>query len=246
MKHDMTKSSTNEANENEVVIEIRERLFSLADEKYKEFQSALMPSVDKNKVIGVRTPLLRAVAKEMRGSAKADIFMKNLPHKYYEEDNLHAFLLDGEKNYDIAVKGLKDFLPYVDNWATCDSMRIAAFEKNTEQAEKFALSLLDSPQIYEVRFGIDVFIKYFTGDRFDKLQADKIAAIRTNEYYVYMSVAWYFATLLTKRYEDALPYIEENKLDEITHNIAISKARDSRAIPRDRKDYLKGLKRQRK
>ena len=224
------------------VKDIRERLFSLADEKYKNFQSALMPTVDKSKIIGVRTPLIKKLAKELKNTLTAEEFLNDLPHKYYEEDNLHAFLLNEEKDFNKAVSRLNAFLPYIDNWATCDAMRIKVFEKDRAAAEKAAYNWLDRSGVYEKRFAIVTFMKLFTGEYFKRGQADKIAAVRSDEYYVNSAIAWYFATLLTKRYADALPYITQKKLDKTTHNLAIQKARESLAVPTENKNYLKTLK----
>ena len=222
--------------------DIRERLLSLADEKYKDFQSALMPTVEKNKVIGVRTPLIKKLAKELKNTSLAEEFLNDLPHKYYEEDNLHAFLLNEEKDLNKAVSRLNAFLPFIDNWATCDAMRIKAFEKDRAEAEKAAYNWLDRSGVYEKRFAIVTFMKLFTSEYFNAKQADEIAAVRSDEYYVNSAIAWYFATLLTKRYEDGLPYIAQKRLDKTTHNLAIQKARESLAVPTEIKKYLNTLK----
>ena len=222
--------------------DIRERLFAIADEKYKDFQSALMPTVDKSKIIGVRTPMLKKLAKELKNTPLAEEFLNDLPHKYYEEDNLHAFLLSEEKDFSKAVSRLDAFLPFIDNWATCDAMRIKAFEKDLAGAEKATYNWLERSGVYEKRFAIVTFMKLFTGEYFNAKQADKIAAVRSDEYYVNSAIAWYFATLLTKRYDDALPYITQKKLDKATHNLAIQKARESLAVPTENKSYLNTLK----
>ena len=236
------RNGINEIKDMRDINDIRERLFALADEKYKDFQSALMPTVDKSKVIGVRTPMLKKLAKELKNTTLVEEFLNALPHKYYEEDNLHAFLLCEEKNFDTAVSRLNVFLPFMDNWATCDAMRIKAFEKDLAGAEKAAYNWLDRSGVYEKRFAVITFMKLFTGEYFNAKQADKIAAVRSDEYYVNSAIAWYFATLLTKRYADALPYITQKKLDKATHNLAIQKARGSLAVPTEIKKYLNTLK----
>ncbi len=236
------RNGINEIKDMRDINDIRERLFALADEKYKDFQSALMPTVDKNKIIGVRTPLIRKLAKELKNTALAEEFLNVLPHKYYEEDNLHAFLLCEEKDFCKAVSRLDAFLPFVDNWATCDSMRIKAFEKDRTGAETAAYNWLDRGGVYEKRFAIVTFMKLFTGECFNAKQADEIAAVRSDEYYVNSAIAWYFATLLTKRYEDGLSYITRKRLDKTTHNLAIQKARESLAVPPEIKKYLNTLK----
>lgn len=236
------RNGINEIKDMRDINDIRERLFALADEKYKDFQSALMPTVDKSKVIGVRTPMLKKLAKELKNTTLVEEFLNALPHKYYEEDNLHAFLLNEEKDFNKAVARLNVFLPFIDNWATCDAMRIKAFEKDLAGAEKAAYNWLDRSGVYEKRFAVITFMKLFTGEYFNAKQADKIAAVRSDEYYVNSAIAWYFATLLTKRYADALPYITQKKLDKGTHNLAIQKARESLAVPTETKKYLNTLK----
>ena len=236
------RNGINEIKDMRDINDIREMLFALADEKYKDFQSALMPTVDKSKVIGVRTPMLKKLANELKNTTLVEEFLNALPHKYYEEDNLHAFLLNEEKDFNKAVSRLNAFLPVVDNWATCDAMRIKAFEKDLAGAEKAAYNWLDRSGVYEKRFAIVTFMKLFTGECFNAKQADKIAAVRSDEYYVNSAIAWYFATLLTKRYADALPYITQKKLDKATHNLAIQKARESLAVPTETKKYLNTLK----
>ncbi len=235
------RNGINEIKDMRDINDIRERLFALADEKYKDFQSALMPTVDKSKVIGVRTPMLKKLAKELKNTTLVEEFLNALPHKYYEEDNLHAFLLNEEKDFNKAVSRLDAFLPFIDNWATCDAMRIKAFEKDLAGAEKAAYNWLDRSGVYEKRLAVVTFMKLFTGEYFNAKQADKIA-VRSDEYYVNSAIAWYFATLLTKRYADALPYITQKKLDKATHNLAIQKARESLAVPTETKKYLNTLK----
>lgn len=226
------------------VDEIRQKLFSHADEKYRNFQSALVPTVEKERIIGVRTPALRAFSKELSigNSAQKEVFLSDLPHYYYDENNLHAFLVEKEKDCAVLIGRLREFLPFVDNWATCDSLSPAAFKKCPKTAEEFALDCLDSDKIYTVRLGIVTLLKLFTGERFRAEQAEKIATIKTDEYYVYSAIAWYFATLLTKRYEDALPFLLENKLDSIARNLTIKKATESLVVSAERKAFLKGLK----
>lgn len=225
-----------------VVEFVQKRLFEKADLKYRDFQSALMPTVDKNAVIGVRTPELRKFTKEIAGTPLAQAFMNVLPHAYYEENNLHAFLLCGIKDFDKCEEELERFLPFVDNWATCDAMTIKAYEKNPSRAGSSSLERLKSDKTYTVRFAIVTLMKLFTAYNFDKRYSDAVAAVKSDEYYVNAAIAWFFATLLTKRYSDGLPYITENALSKVVHNLAIKKACESLAIPKERKDYLRTLK----
>ena len=221
---------------------VQKRLFEKADLKYRDFQSALMPTVDKNTVIGVRTPELRKFAKEIAGTPLARAFMNVLPHAYYEENNLHAFLICGIKDFDKCEEELERFLPFVDNWATCDAMTIKAYEKNRLTAGTSSLERLKSDKTYTVRFAVVTLMKLFTADNFDKKYADAVATVKSDEYYVNAAIAWFFATLLTKRYNDGLPYITEKALSKVVHNLAIKKACESLAIPKERKDYLRTLK----
>jgi len=228
--------------EGDHMTDIRHRLFALQDEKYRDFQAKLMPTVDKNKIIGVRTPALRALAKELRGSDGAENFLLILPHRYYEEDNLHAFLIEYIKDFDTCVDALDAFLPFVDNWATCDSMNpkclISQPKKLLEHTEKW----LCSTHTYTIRYGIGVLMRHFLDNRFELRFAQRVAAIRSDEYYVNMMRAWYFSTALAKQYDAVLPFIENCVLDAWTHAKAIQKACESYRITPEQKEYLRKLK----
>ena len=219
------------------------RLFELQDPSYKEFHSKLIPTVDPDKVIGIRTPVLRKLAKELTGSEKASEFLRDLPHQYYEENNLHGFLIESIRDYDACVDALNQFLPYVDNWATCDMMAPKVFKKHLPELEQAIKKWLLSEHIYEIRFGVCMLMKHYLDDYFDKKYLDWVAGIQSEEYYINMVRAWYFATALTKQYESAVSYIEERKLDIWTHNKAIQKAWDSYRVPKERKEYLRSIKR---
>ncbi len=222
--------------------EIRRDLLSLGDTEYKAFHSKLIPTVAEDCIIGVRTPVLRKYARQICGSAAADVFLGALPHRFYEENNLHAFLLEQFAEYDEAVKRIDEFLPYVDNWATCDMMSPKSFAKNKDRLYKDALRWLENDKVYTVRFGICMLMKHYLDECFRTDFLEKVAAVKSEEYYVKMAVAWYFATALTKRYEETLPYIQNKALDKWTHNKAIQKACESYQVPKERKDYLKTLK----
>ena len=222
--------------------EIREKLFSLQDEKYKQFQCKLMPTVNPEKVIGVRTPELRKLSKELFKEGKAEEFMQNLPHDYYEEDNLHATFIEKIKDSDECINELDRFLPFVDNWATCDMMNPKALKKNPEKLIEKAYEWMRSEHTYVVRFGIGVFMRHFLKEDFKSEYAEKIAEIRSEEYYINMMVAWYFATALAFQYEAILPFFEEKKLPLWTHRKAIQKANESYRITHEQKLYLKNLK----
>ena len=194
---------------------ITDRLFELQDTGYRDFQSRLMPDVPKEKVIGVRTPALRKLAKELAGTEEAAAFILQLPHKYYEEDNLHTFLICEMKDYDDCMAEVEQFLPYIDNWATCDCFTPKVFKKHRAE-------------VYEK-------IKQWLGSL--------VADIRSEEYYINMATAWYFSMALVWQYNAALPYLTEERLDKWTHNKSIQKATESRQIDDKTKEYLRTLKR---
>lgn len=221
---------------------IRKRLFEMQDLRYKAFHSRLMPSVDPELIIGVRIPDLRRLAKEINGTPEAEFFLQSLPHKYYEENNLHAFLIENIRSFNDCVKAVNSFLPYIDNWATCDSLRPKVFKKNPASLEKQAFDWIESEKTYTVRFGIECLMVYFLDGQFNHAHAEKVAAVNCSEYYVSMMVAWYFATALAKHYNETLPYIEKRVLDPETHKRTIQKAIDSYRIDESQKAFLNTLK----
>ncbi|MGN0166298.1 MAG: DNA alkylation repair protein [Lachnospiraceae bacterium] len=223
--------------------EIRRELFSLQDEGYKNFQSKLIPTVNPDTVIGVRTPRLRKLAKEFAGRGGIDAFLSELPHTYYEENNVHGFIIETIKDYDSCVRELDRFLPYVDNWATCDSIRPKIFAKNKDRLIGDITRWINATDTYTIRFGIEMLMTFFLDDDFKPEYAEMVAAIRSEEYYVNMIISWYFATALTKQYDAILPYVAENRLDTWTHNKSIQKALESYRISKEKKDYLRTLKR---
>lgn len=222
--------------------QIRERLFSLKDEKYRDFNSSLIPNLPKEKFIGVRTPALRSFAKELLKEGSQTQFMKDLPHKYFEEDNLHALLIMGIKDFDLCLSELRLFLPFVDNWATCDMLRPKVLKKEPERLLGFIYELSERDKTYEVRYGIGLLLSFYLDGEFHISQAEMVAEIRSDEYYINMMIAWYFATALAKQYESTLPFIESKVLPEWVHNKTIQKARESYRIPDETKEYLKTLK----
>lgn len=222
---------------------IRERLFSLQDLKYRDFHCKLMPSVDPGTVIGVRTPELRKLARELAKTPDmAEEYIQILPHQYYDENNLHGFLIALKKDYSQTVAALESFLPYVDNWATCDLVSPKAFRKHPAQLPEQAKRWMGSSHVYTVRFGIGVLLEFYLDEAFRPEYLEWVAGVRSGEYYVDMMAAWYFATALAKQYDAAVPYIEQRRLAPWTHNKAIQKAIESRRIGEDRKTYLRGLK----
>ena len=222
---------------------IREELFALQDLKYKEFHKRLIPTIDEDTIIGVRIPALRALVKEFSATEEAAEFMKELPHPYYEENNVHAFLIEKIKGYDTCIRELDKFLPYVDNWATCDSMAPKVLKKHLPELMDKIKEWLASDQIYTVRYGIGLLMKFYLDEAFEEKYLQMVADVQSEEYYINMMIAWYFATALAKHYKKALSYLEEQKLDVWTHNKTIQKAVESHRITPEQKAYLKTLKR---
>lgn len=219
--------------------DIRQRLFALQDEKFRDFHSRLIPTVPPDSIIGVRTPELRKLAKEV-GTEPA--FLSDLPHKYYDENQLHALIISGMKDFDECTARLEEFLPFVDNWATCDQMSVKIFKKHTQQLLPFVKKWLDSGHTYTVRYGVGCLMNYYLDSEFSPEYMEIVANIRSNEYYINMMIAWYFATALAKQYSEAMKYIDQHRLDDWTHRRAIQKAIESYRITDEQKKYLRTLK----
>lgn len=222
--------------------EIISRLFEMRDENYKNFHKKLIPTISESEIIGIRTPILRSYAKSIFGSKNAEEFMATLPHAFYEENNLHAFLIEQINDFDEALAQTEKFLPFVNNWATCDSFKPKVFKKNLDALLPYAKKWLKDERIYIKRYSIGIFMSLFMDEKYDAQFADAIAEIKTNEYYVNMMVAWYFATALAKRWDDAIIFLEEKRLPAWTHDKTIRKAVESFRISDERKKYLRSLK----
>lgn len=212
------------------------------DLKYKEFSSSLTPSINKDDVLGVRAPVLKEIAKTFYGTNEGKEFLGNLPHNYYEENNLHAYMLVKEKDFNKCIELVDNFLPYVDNWATCDVLRPKCFSKNKNKLLGYIDKWIKSDKEYTVRFAIGVLTSYFLDDDFKDEHLIKVASVLDDRYYVKMMVAWYFATALAKKYDKAVKIIEDRLLDPWTHNKAIQKAIESYRVEDTHKQYLKTLK----
>ena len=223
--------------------DIYKELVSLQDEGYRDMQITIIPTVDPDSIIGVRTPALRALAKELSKREDIDTFLNDLPHKYFEENQLHAFILSGMKDAAKAIELVDKFLPFVDNWATCDQMSPKVFKKHKDLLLEYTDKWIKSDLTYVKRFGIGMLMEHFLDEDFKTTYLTKVSKIRSDEYYVNMMIAWYFATALAKQYDATLPYIEKQKLDIWTHNKSIQKAVESYRITPEQKDYLKTLKR---
>ena len=225
-----------------IVDEIREHLAEVSDKEYREFQSKLIPGQDPEGVLGVRTPELRSYAKQINKRDDADDFLDDLPHKYFDENQLHAFVISEIKDYDRCLAEVERFLPYVDNWATCDQMSPKVFKKHKPELLDSIKKWIASDETYTIRFGIGMLMRHFLEEDYSHEYPEAVAVIRSDEYYVNMMIAWYFATALAKQYDDIIPYIENHRLDDWTHKKAISKAVESYRITDEQKAYLKTLK----
>ncbi len=222
--------------------EIRNELFKMQDIEYRDFNSKLIPTVKKEDMIGIRTPELRKYAKKLIKSEEMEEFLHSLPHKYFDENQLHAFIISEIRDFKICMDELINFLPYLDNWATCDQLSPKIFKKYRNDLLPHIYEWLKSDKIYTVRFGIGMLMEHFLDEDFKSEYPEMVATVRSEEYYINMMTAWYFATALAKQYESILPFIEGNKLDTWTHNKSIQKAIESNRISAEQKNYLKGLK----
>jgi len=224
-------------------MDIIKKLLSLQDNTYRTFQVKLIPNSNPDTVIGVRTPELRILAKELVKKNDYNSFLEKLPHKYFDENQLHAFILSELKDYEECIKRINQFLPYIDNWATCDQLSPKIFKKNHEKLISEVLKWIQSKDTYTIRFGIGVLMQHYLDEDFNKKYLDLVSKIKSDEYYVNMMIAWYFATALAKQYEETIPYLEKNKLDIWIHNKTIQKAIESYRITEEQKAYLRSLKR---
>ena len=222
---------------------ITKELFALRDEAYYAFHKNLIPEIAEDKIIGVRTPVLRKYAKEVAKRPEAYAFLQELPHEYYEENNLHGALLSLLfKDVESYLCELEKFLPYIDNWATCDMMGPKVFKKNLPLVYEYVKKWIASEDTYTIRFGVVTLLGYFLEEAFAVEMLDLAAGIRSEEYYVKMAVAWYFSIALVKQYDVTIPYLQKKVLSDWVHNKAIQKAIESRQITEETKEYLRTLK----
>lgn len=226
-----------------MISQIQTRLFEMQDIAYKEFQIKLLPDVPSESVIGVRTPQLRTYAKEVAKMDGREEFLLDLPHRYFDENQLHAFVISLEKDFDKCMEELERFLPYIDNWATCDQLAPRIFKKYRRELLPYIRIWLASDHTYTVRFGIGMLMSHFLDGDFDERYLEWVAGVRSESYYINMMIAWYFATALAKQYDAALPYLTQERLEVWTHNKTIQKAVESSRIAPEQKTYLKTLRR---
>ena len=225
-----------------MINKIKNDLLLMQDKTYKDFHSKLMPTINPNSIIGIRVPVLRDYAKKLfkeNSIESLNPFLKNLPHEFYEENNIHAFIIEKINNFDECIFYLENFLPYIDNWATCDMLNPKIFKTNYEKLLEKIYQWINSDSVYTVRFAIGMLMRYFLDEKFETKYLDLVASINSEEYYINMMRAWFFATALAKQYEQTFPYIKNYSLDKWTHNKSIQKANESFRITKDQKEELK-------
>lgn len=221
---------------------VYERLAACGSEQYRDFQSKLVPNIPKETILGVRTPDMRKIAKEIRGAAEAEEFLSELPHRYYEENLVHFFLIAMIRDFDECAKAVEAFLPYVDCWPVCDQSSPKAFSRDHGRLLPLIRKWIASDHVYTVRFGIRMLMNEFLGEDFRPEYLEWVASVRNGDYYVRMMVAWYFATALAKQYDESVVYIEERRLEPRTHKKAIQKAVESFRVSEEHKEYLRTLR----
>lgn len=221
---------------------LQEKLFELRDEGYKNFSAKLLPTVDKEKIIGVRSPALQKFAKKFFQNEDTAEFLNDLPHEYFEENSIHALIISEMKNYSDCLRAVKNFLPYVDNWGTCDSLIPKIFSRHTAELEGEIKIWLESEETYTVRFAISMLMKFYLGENFDEKYLHWVAKINSDEYYIEMMAAWFFAEALVKQYDAAIVYLEQKLLSPSVHKKTIQKAVESRRISFETKNFLKSLR----
>lgn len=224
-------------------MKIQKELFSLQDKEYMKFLSKLTPNVSEDTIIGVRIPEIRKLAKKLVKNNEYEDFLKELPHKYYDENLLHGAIISESKNFEKCIKLLDNFLPFVDNWAVCDTISPKIFKKHKKELIEKIKEWSQSDKTYTCRFGVEMLMTHFLDEDFKKEYLEVVADIHSEEYYVKMVVAWFFATALAKQWDYAVIYLEDNRLDVWVHNKTIQKARESLRISLEKKEYLKKLKR---
>ncbi len=221
---------------------ITNQLLSFKDDGYKSFHKKLIPNIDPELIIGIRTPVLKKYADNLLKTQESSLFLNDLPHKYYDENNLHSFLLNKIKDFDTCVTEVERFLPFIDNWATCDGLRPICFKNNTEKLLPYIEKWLKSKEEYTVRFGIEMLMCHYLDEHFSPKFLETVASIKSDKYYVNMMIAWYFATALAKQWECSVVFIKQNKLNTWVHNKTIQKALESYRLSDEQKEILRNYK----
>lgn len=222
--------------------DLQKQLFDLQDTTYRDFHSKLMPETDKETIIGIRVPVLRKFAKEFAKKPEAKEFLQQLPHRYYEENNLHMMLIIAIKDYEECLREIENFLPYIDNWATCDMSAPKCFQAHRQELLVHIREWLASGHTYTIRYGIGMLMRLYLGEDFSPEYPEMVSQVSSEEYYVKMMVAWYFATALAMQWDAVIPYLEQRRLPDWTHRRTIQKAIESYRITQEQKDYLRSLK----
>jgi 3-methyladenine DNA glycosylase AlkD len=217
---------------------ITKMLLENREEKYAAFLQKILPGVAQQTIIGVRTPLLRKMAKQISREEWCDAFLKECPHIYFEENQLHGFILSGYPDFEECIEKIEQFLPYIDNWATCDQTSPKVFKKHKELLLPYLRKWIQSDHVYTIRFAVDMLMQHFLDEDFRPEYLELVAGISSGEYYVKMAVAWYMATALAKQWDSAVPYIERGRMNDWVHNKTIQKAKESYRITREQKQYL--------
>lgn len=227
---------------NDVESLVQKQLFAMQDLSYRDFHSRLIPDIDPERIIGVRTPQLRKYAKTLAKSPEAERYLQRLPHQYYDENNLHGFLIEEIRDYETCIRELNRFLPHVDNWATCDLMAPKILKSHLQELLEQIQGWIASDHTYTIRFGIEMLMRFYLEDAFDPVYPEMVAGVHSEAYYVRMVIAWYFATALAKQYDVVIPYLEERRLEPWVHNKTIQKAVESYRITAEQKAYLRTLR----
>ena len=221
---------------------IYDKLSEVKDEEYKEFQSKLVPNISPDVILGVRTPDMRRIAKEMYGTPEGDAFLRELPHRYYEENLVHFFMIARIRDFDECVSAVETFLPYIDCWPVSDQSSPAVFKKNHQKLIPYIKKWISSDHVYTARFGLRMLMNEYLGEDFKDEYLELVSSKEGDDYYLKMMIAWYFATALAKRYDETIPYIEERRLDEWVHRKSIQKALESYRVSDEHKEYLRSLR----
>lgn len=224
-------------------MDITKKLLSLREEAYGDFQAKIVPNIERERIIGIRIPVLRQLAKELKGQPEVKEFFNMLPHKYYEENILHIILIEDIRDYEECMEEIEKFLPYMDCWAVTDDKIPKVLSKHREELIKSVYRWIQSKETYTCRYGLHMLMSQYLDDDFKPEYLEIAASVRSEEYYVNMMNAWYFATALAKQWDATIPYIEKNELDIWTHNKSIQKAIESYRVTKEHKEYLRTLKR---
>ncbi len=231
----------NREDEPYTMTDLQEQLFALQDIRYRDFHSKLIPGIEKSAIIGIRMPVLRKFAKEFARTKEAEAFIGELPHTYYEENNLHMMLITQMKDFDRCLAEIERFLPYIDNWATCDFSAPKCFAARKNELLPRIRQWIASEDTYTIRYGIGMLMRLYLDEDFREEYPQLVAGVSSEEYYVNMMIAWYFATALAKQWDAVIPYLEQHRLSDWNHKKTIRKAIESYRITQEQKEYLRTL-----